>query len=84
LEVDAGSILAGQKLSETNIRSELDIVVVSIRRSDGKILFNPRGEAVIKSGDILIAIGHAESLMKLADLTKGTRKSNVQSPMSKV
>ncbi len=79
LEVDAGSTLAGQKLSETNIRSELDIVVVSIRRSDGKILFNPSGDALIQSGDILIAIGHAESLMKLADLAKGAGKS-----MSKV
>jgi len=84
LEVDAGSPLVGQKLRETNIRSELDIVVVSIRRGDGQILFNPTGEAMIQSGDILIAIGHAESLMKLTDLAKGNKKSNVQSPMSKV
>ncbi len=84
LEVDAGSTLVGQKLSETNIRAALDIVVVSIRRSDGNILFNPSGEAAIRSGDILIAIGHAESLMKLAALAKGTMKSNVQSPTSKV
>ena len=78
LEVDAGSPLVGQKLSETNIRSELDIVVVSIRRNTGEILFNPSGDAVINNGDMLIAIGHAESLMKLAELTK--TKSKVQSP----
>ena len=82
LEVDAASILAGQKLSETNIRSELDIVVVSIRRSNGQILFNPSGEALIQSGDILIAIGHVEALMKLADLAKGTKKFGVQRPAS--
>jgi voltage-gated potassium channel len=76
LEVSAASALVGQKLSETNIRSELDIVVVSIRRSDGKILFNPSGDATIQSGDMLIAIGHAESLMKLTALAKGTRVSN--------
>ena len=70
LEVEPSSVLAGQKLSETTIRSELDIVVVSIRRNDGQILFNPSGEATIESGDLLIAIGHAESLMKLAALTK--------------
>jgi uncharacterized protein with PhoU and TrkA domain len=39
---------------------------------------------MIQNGDILIAIGHAESLMKLAELAKGASKSNVQSPMSKV
>jgi voltage-gated potassium channel len=71
LEVGRSSSLVGLKLSETTIRSELDIVVVSIRRSDGNILFNPSGEAVIESGDILIAIGHAESLMKLTALAKG-------------
>jgi voltage-gated potassium channel len=70
LEVEPASILAGHKLSETTIRSELDIVVVSIRRSDGQMVFNPSGEATIESGDLLIAIGHAESLMKLAALAK--------------
>jgi voltage-gated potassium channel len=84
LEVNPGSSLAGQKLSETTIRSELDIVVVSIRRSDGQILFNPSGEAMVQNGDVLIAIGHAESLMKLAALAKGASQSNVQRPMSNV
>lgn len=65
LTVAPTSRLVSRKLSETNIRSELDIVIVSIRRADGEILFNPSGDAVIGSGDILIAIGHAESLMKL-------------------
>lgn len=73
LEVGAGSELRGKKLSETNIRSELDIVVVSIRRSNGEILFNPSGEATIESGDMLIAIGHAESLMKLMELAQSAR-----------
>jgi voltage-gated potassium channel len=66
-----------QKLSETNIRSELDIVIVSIRRADGEILFNPSGDAVIASGDILIAIGHAESLMKLNALARGVALNSV-------
>ncbi len=80
LEVDPGSPLVGRKLSETNIRSELNIVVVSIRRNNGEIQFNPSGDAAIHQGDMLIAIGHAESLMKLAELAK----SNVQSRTSKV
>ena len=80
LEVGPSSNLVGQKLSETNIRSNLDIVIVSIRRSDGQILFNPSGDAIVQSGDILIAIGHAESLMKLTALARGA----VQNPMSNV
>ncbi|HEY6119330.1 MAG TPA: potassium channel protein [Pyrinomonadaceae bacterium] len=65
LEVDSSSVLAGRKLAETNIRSELEIVVISIRRVNGRLLFNPSGETVIEGGDMLIAIGEAESLMKL-------------------
>ena len=71
LEVEAGSTLIGRKLSETNIRSELDIVIVSIRRSHGEVVFNPSGDAKIETGDMLIAIGRAEALAKLTALAHG-------------
>jgi len=71
LEVEQVSPLVGRKLSETVIRSELNIVVVSIRRSSGEKIFNPSGEAKIESGDMLIAIGNAESLTKLNALARG-------------
>ena len=71
LEVERNSSLVGRKLSETNIRSELNIVIVSIRRRDGQIVFNPSGDAVIKNGDLLIAIGDSENLMKLNALARG-------------
>ena len=75
LEVEAVSSLVGKKLSQTNIRSELDIVVVSIRRSSGEIVFNPSGDAVIEAGDMLIAIGNSESLIKLNTLARGLQPS---------
>ncbi len=70
LEVGSKSLMLGKKLKETNIRSELDIVVVSIQRANGETVFNPSGETVIAAGDILIAIGKAESLMKLTEMLK--------------
>lgn len=71
LEVESVSILVGRKLSESVIRSELNIVVVSIRRNNGQIIFNPSGETKIEAGDILIAIGNAESLNRLTALARG-------------
>ena len=71
LEVDGASTLVHRKLSETVIRSELNIVVVSIRRSNGEIIFNPSGETKIENGDMLIAIGNAESLARLNVLARG-------------
>jgi voltage-gated potassium channel len=70
LEVDHSSTLSGRKLAETNIRSELEIVIVGIRRSDGQLIFNPSGDSVIQGGDMLIAIGNPGSLMKLNLLAK--------------
>ena len=71
LEVDPVSKLVGRKLSESVIRSELNIVIVSIRRNDGEIIFNPSGETRIEGGDMLIAIGNSESLARLNDLARG-------------
>ena len=71
LEVDSASTLVGRKLSETVIRSELNIVIVSIRRDDGEIIFNPSGSTHIEGGDMLIAIGNAESLVQLNALARG-------------
>jgi voltage-gated potassium channel len=73
VEVLSRSSLVGLRLSETKIRSELDIVIVSIRRNDGEIVFNPSGGAKIQMGDMLIAIGKAEGLKKLNDMAAESR-----------
>ena len=80
LEVETVSTLVGRKLKESVIRSELNIVIVSIRRSDGEIIFNPSGETKIEGGDMLIAIGNAESLSRLGALARGrvTKEKRVE------
>ena len=71
VEVDAASDLVGLELRNTAIRSELDIVVISIRRQDGEIVFNPAGDCEIRAGDILIAIGRGDSLSRLNEMARG-------------
>jgi voltage-gated potassium channel len=78
LEVESVSSLVNRKLSETVIRSELNIVVVSIRRNDGQIIFNPSGETKIEAGDMLIAIGNAESLARLNAIARGRAERAVE------
>lgn len=72
VEVDAESSLIGKQLGSTPILSELDVVIVGIRRREGEILFNPAGEVIIEERDLLIAIGRAESLIKLNQLAHRT------------
>jgi voltage-gated potassium channel len=73
-EVLESSPLANLKLKETNIRSELDIVVVAIRRPRGEMVFNPSGDTQVRPGDLLIGIGRAESLTELGAMARGVKK----------
>jgi voltage-gated potassium channel len=60
------SSYVGHKLKFTNIRSELDVVIVAVRRrSNSEMVFNPSGDSQIEAGDMLIAIGRADSLARL-------------------
>lgn len=71
VEVEPASSLVGHDLRSTPIRSELDVVIVSIRRQGGEVFFNPSADTVIEGGDILIAIGRAEALTELNQLARG-------------
>jgi len=73
VEVAPESELSGLRLRDTTIRPELDVVVAAIRRVSGEMLFNPSGETTIAPGDMLIAIGRAESLKELHALADGAR-----------
>jgi voltage-gated potassium channel len=70
VDVDEDSIYSGKELRSTNIRSQLNIVIVAIRHPNGEMVFNPSGEARIEAGDLLIAIGHAEDLAELTKLAR--------------
>lgn len=59
-----------RELRNTNISTELNILVVAIRRNDGEMIFNPSGNTKILSCDLLIVIGNAESVKKLVEANK--------------
>lgn len=60
---DAG--FAPQSLEKMQVRRETGVIVLAIRKADGRMLFNPPAEAEVASGDFLIVMGEAESLAKL-------------------
>jgi voltage-gated potassium channel len=55
--VRPGSPLCGQALRDTGIRRDLGLIVVAIKRPDGKMLFNPAPDALIGELDTLITLG---------------------------
>jgi voltage-gated potassium channel len=73
LEVDPASRYVGHELRFTNIRSKLDVVIITIRRRSGEMIFNPSGDTKIEAGDGLIAIGRADSLAELSRQARGAK-----------
>jgi voltage-gated potassium channel len=62
------SPLAGKNLRESGIRQDLGIIVVAIKRPDGRMTFNPASEFVLSVSDTLIALGHRKQLDRLEAL----------------
>ena len=68
IAIDGASIYAGKMLRDTNLISELSLIVVAIRHRDGELSFHPNGDTLINDGDLLIVIGKAESVKRLVDV----------------
>lgn len=63
--VAGGSEVAGRSLAQMQVRRELGVIVLAIRRGDGRMQFNPPADAVIAGGDCLVVMGEPENLRRL-------------------
>jgi len=63
--VGSKSTLAGVKLMDSNIRQDMNLIIISIKKSDGNMIFNPAADYLFTEGDIVIAVGENRNLMKL-------------------
>lgn len=66
LTVGETTKLHGLTLVESEIRKDLDVIIVAIRKKEGEMKFNPSSQTRIKAGDTLIALGKSDDLRKLA------------------
>ncbi len=62
-------------LAQMQVRRELGVIVLAIRKADGSMQFNPDAEAVLIGGDFLIAMGEQDSLRRLERLLTHEAKS---------
>jgi len=73
LRVPQSSGLASKSLEELQIRKEMGVIVLAIRKSDGQMLFNPPADAAIDGGDYLIVMGESTDLRRLEQVLTGVR-----------
>lgn len=72
-EVDIApkSPLIGKSVAQSGIGKDLGIIIIGIKRADGRMKFNPTSQTMIKEGDTLIVLGQTENLAHLEKIAKG-------------
>lgn len=73
VRVPDGRGFTSQTLAQMQIRRELGVIVLAIRKRDGHMIFNPDAEAEIDAGDYLVVMGEVANLRKLEQLLAGVR-----------
>jgi len=63
--VQAGSRLAGRTLLDSQVRQNLGVIIVAIKKPQGQMIFNPPGDALMEIGDVLISLGRRQQLDQL-------------------
>jgi len=66
--VKAGSCMADKTLIESGIRKELNLIILSIKKADGQLQFNPAADTRIEAGDTVIAVGEEKSMARFSRL----------------
>jgi voltage-gated potassium channel len=65
------SSLVGQSLREADVRAQLDIIVIAMRKAGDSTRFNPDPARIFEAGDVLVCMGRLASLKTLYDMGRG-------------
>lgn len=68
IPVGASSELVDLPLKESGIRQSFNLIILSIVKEDGNLLFNPTADTRIRAGDTLIIVGSSENLARLGEV----------------
>ena len=70
VRVPSGSALDGVLLRESDLKKELNLMVVAIRKPDQSIHFNPSANTKLEEGDTLVLIGDKKNLAELDKMNR--------------
>jgi voltage-gated potassium channel len=65
IPVKTNSLLDNVMLKDSGIRQKYNLIIIAIKKSDDRMMFNPSFEAKIHAGDTVIAVGDPANLKKL-------------------
>jgi len=73
VRVRASSEFVSRSLKQLQVRRDLGVIVLAIRKADGRMHFNPPADAVIEADDYLIVMGEHEDLRRLESMLTEAR-----------
>jgi voltage-gated potassium channel len=64
-QVRVADAIAARTIKDMQLGRDFGVIVLAIRRADGKMLFNPTADTIVNAGDFLIVMGRQENLRTL-------------------
>ncbi len=68
VHIGSGSAFVNHTIAQMQVRRELGVIILAIRRVDGSMEFNPPADAMLSTGDYLIVMGEHDNLRKVERL----------------
>ncbi len=65
------SRLLNVELKDSGIRQKLDLIILTIKKADGTMIFNPKADARIETDDTLVVVGRAKGVIQLERMMRG-------------
>jgi voltage-gated potassium channel len=64
IAVQEGSPWVGKTLDNTQLHRRYDLLALALRRPNGEMQYNPHGETLLASGDVLVVLGDVNNTWK--------------------
>lgn len=62
-----GSDLTGKAIKDTGVRNRYGVIIVTIKKESGEMIFNPDADTVLLEGDTIVAIGEKSNLNRFLE-----------------
>jgi voltage-gated potassium channel len=70
IRVRPSSHLLNVALKDSGIRQQLDLIILTIKKADGTLIFNPKADTRIETDDTLVVVGKAKSVNRLEQMMR--------------